>query len=277
MRLFGGALARLTGWRKGKDGNMAERQKRGGGAQRLDKLVASQTAYTRRQVQQLARTGGILVNGQAVGSAAEKADPAVDAILVEGRPLFYAAHVYYMLHKPAGVLSASRDPHRRTVVDLVEEKTGRQGLFPVGRLDKDTTGLLLITDDGDFAHKVISPKSGVDKVYEARLDGPVEAEIIRRFAAGLRLADGTPCLPARLRLLEPGPSPLAEITVQEGKYHQVKRMFGAVGLGVIHLHRVQIGGLKLDKALAAGDCRPLTGDEKAQVLGGEQSRTKIGE
>ena len=255
---------------------MAETEK-GGGPQRLDKLVASQTAYTRRQVQQLARAGGILVNGHAVGSAAEKADPAVDSILVEGRPLFYAAHVYYMLHKPAGVLSASRDPHRRTVVDLVEEKTGRRGLFPVGRLDKDTTGLLLITDDGDFAHKVISPKSGVAKVYHGRLDGPVVEEMIRRFAAGLRLADGTPCLPARLRLLEPGPAPLAEITVQEGKYHQVKRMFGVVGLGVTALHRVQIGGLKLDASLAAGDCRPLTSDEKAQVLNGEQSKAKNGE
>lgn len=245
--------------------------------QRLDKLIASQTDLSRSQASALVRAGRVFVDGKRARSADQKADPDRAEIVVDGKLLRYEKYVYYMLNKPAGVLSASRDPDRPTVVDLVEASCGRKGLFPVGRLDRDTTGLLLVTDDGDFAHRVISPRSEIEKTYRVGLDGRVTAEIIRRFAEGIILADGTPCLPATLRLLEEGDAPLAEVTVQEGKYHQIKRMFGVVGLGVTTLQRIRIGELLLDKSLAEGACRPLSVAEKHLALRAKQVGTKNAE
>lgn len=242
--------------------------------QRLDKLIASQTALSRSDVRKLIREGRVRVDGRPVYSADQKVQTDIAKVEVDGRLLLYEKYVYYMLHKPAGVLSSTKEPGRKTVVDLVEAKTGRRGLFPVGRLDKDTTGLLLLTDDGDFAHQVISPKNGIEKAYLARLDGPVAEETLRRFAEGVVLADGTPCRPARLRVIEEGKTPLAEVVVTEGKYHQVKRMFGAAGLGVMSLERVRIGELCLDEDLRPGDFRPLSEEEKIRVLLGKQDKSK---
>ncbi|MCI8359997.1 MAG: rRNA pseudouridine synthase [Clostridiales bacterium] len=256
---------------------MPKTAEKGRTPQRLDKILASQTDLSRSQAAALIRTGRVLVDGKRARSADQKADPDRAEIVIDGQPLRYEKYVYYMLNKPAGVLSASRDPDRPTVVDLVEAGGGRKGLFPVGRLDRDTTGLLLLTDDGDFAHRVISPKSGIEKIYHARLDGRVTPDMIQRFAEGVTLADGTPCLPAGLRLLEEGDAPLAEVAVQEGKYHQIKRMFGVVGLGVTALQRIRIGGLVLDKGLVEGACRPLTQAEKGLVLRAKQAKPKNAE
>ena len=249
--------------------------------QRLDKIIASQTTLSRSQVEKLIRAGKVLVDGKAARKADQKADPDLSEIVLDGRPLRYEKYAYFMLNKPAGVLSATKEPGRNTVIDLVEAETGRRGLFPVGRLDRDTTGLLLVTDDGDFAHKVISPKSDIEKAYRARLDGPVDERIIRRFSEGIVLADGTLCLPAALEVLESenasGDESHVEIVVQEGKYHQVKRMFGVVGLGVVSLRRVRIGGLELDENLPEGSSRPLSEEEKKLALQPKQGKTKIAE
>lgn len=234
-------------------------------AERIDKIIASQGGFSRSQARKLVREGQVLVNGRAVSSADQKVEEG-DSISVSGRRLLVQQYVYLMLNKPAGVLSASTDPSRKTVVDLVPRPVVRPGLFPVGRLDKDTTGLLLITNDGDFAHRVISPKSKIEKVYHAVLDGPVGPEKIRQFEDGVRLADGTLCLPARLCVLRSGEQPLAEVVIMEGRYHQVKRMFGTCGLGVVSLRRVQVGELLLDPELPEGGCRELSEAEKQLVI-----------
>ena len=151
-----------------------------------------------------------------------------------------------MLKKPKGILSASNDKNRKTVIDLVPENMKRQGLFPVGRLDKDTTGLLIITDDGDYAHKIISPKNKTGKVYLVDLDGDIDKKLIDEFKQGVTLADGTVCRPANLEIIE---NKKAKLTLFDGKYHQVKRMFGVYGLGVVELHRESIGDLSIPKDL----------------------------
>lgn len=245
--------------------------------QRLDKIIASQTSFSRSEARRLVREGRVTVDGRTARSADCKVQPGAAVVAVDGRPIRYEKHAYFMLNKPTGVLSAVREPGRLTVTDLVEQKTGRRGLFPVGRLDRDTTGLILLTDDGDFAHRIISPNSRIEKTYRAQLDGPVTPDMIRRFARGVTLADGTACLPAVLRRPEPDQPCLAEIRISEGKYHQVKRMFGAVGLGVVSLERIRIGALVLDPSLAPGDCRPLSPEEKRLALTAEQDKPKIEE
>lgn len=235
--------------------------------QRIDKLIASSGMLSRKEVHELIRRGKVSVNGTVIRQKDHKCDPEKDAITVCGKPLDYRKNVYIMMHKPKGVLSASTDKNRRTVVDIAEEQTGRRGLFPVGRLDKDTTGLLILTDDGDFAHRIISPKSHVDKVYVAELDGEITEAVIEGFRTGVVLADGTKCLPAKLCRVD-GTSCVAQVTVQEGKYHQIKRMFGVFDLGVDALHRKQIGGLVLDADLAQGECRLM---EEAEIRLAEQS------
>ena len=168
-----------------------------------------------------------------------------------------------MLHKPAGILSATADTKQPTVIGLLSPELQRQGLFPVGRLDKDTTGLLLLTNDGDFAHCVISPKKHVPKVYRAEVDGVLDAADVAAFAEGLLLADDLHCLPAELEILAPT---VGHVTVFEGKYHQVKRMFAARGKHVIALHRESVGGLRLDPALLPGEYRELSEAEKKAVF-----------
>lgn len=226
--------------------------------QRLDKLLSDSGHFTRSEARNAIRAGRVRVNGDAVRKPEEKYDAEKDAITVDGEALSCALFRYLMLHKPAGVLSATDDPKQTTVLDLLPPHLRKQGLFPVGRLDKDTTGLLLLTNDGDFAHRVISPKKHVPKRYRATLDGPIGPEDVAAFAEGLVLADGTQCLPAALERAEGGEG---IVTVFEGKYHQVKRMFAARGRTVTALHRERIGALWLDEALDPGAFRELRPDE----------------
>lgn len=234
--------------------------------ERLDKLLCSQSLLTRSEAARKIRSGRVTVNGAVCRDPAAKVDPAAAAVTVEGQPLGYAEHVYLMLNKPAGVLCVSRDPKAQTVIDLLPEEYRRRGLFPAGRLDKDTRGLTLITDDGELAHAMLSPRRHVFKRYFARLDKPLTPEAAAAFRAGPTLADGTRCRPAGVRVLEEGESPLVEVAICEGKYHQIKRMFSAVGCTVIGLKRLAMGGLLLDKALPEGACRPLTEAEKLSIL-----------
>ncbi len=225
---------------------------------RLDKLIADTGLCSRSRARDLVRRGEVTVDGAAVSDPAARFDPSLTEILVEGRPLGPSGHLYIMLHKPAGLLSASRDPRRPTVLDLMPAEWKRRGVFCVGRLDKDTTGLLLLTDDGDFAHRVISPRSHISKLYEAEVEGRAGEEDVRAFAEGLVLKDGLHCLPAALTPLGDG---LVRLEVYEGKYHQVKRMLASRGLPVRALRRLRIGGVWLDPALRPGEYRELNAGE----------------
>ena len=230
---------------------------------RLDKLLSECGVASRKEIRQLIRSGRVSVDGAAAASPEMKLDPYKALVCLDGTIIEYAKYHYYMMNKPAGVLSATDDGRQKTVLDLVTPEMRKIGLFPVGRLDKDTTGLLLLTNDGEFAHRVISPRSGIVKVYHARTEAPVDEADITAFKEGLTLGDGTKCLPAGLKLLPDG-SCLVE--VMEGKYHQVKRMLSSRGKPVTELKRLSIGGLKLDKALLPGDFRALEENELCSVM-----------
>ncbi len=234
--------------------------------QRIDKLLASQGLGSRREVGMMLRAGRVTVDGKVVRSGEIKVDAELQTVVLDGGEIRYRKFLYLMMNKPAGVISASNDPKARTVVDLVPPALYRRGLFPAGRLDKDTTGLLILTDDGDFAHRMLSPKKGVDKLYEAIVDGPVTGEEVEAFQQGIVFADGTVCLPAGLCVLHGGENPLVQVRIREGKFHQVKKMFHSVGRTVLALRRVQIGVLKLDPNLCEGECRELTPEEKKFVF-----------
>ena len=231
--------------------------------QRLDKIISSTQNISRAIARKDIQRGKVCVNGQTVRDISFKTDVQNDTIEYCGQTQCYKEHIYIIMNKPKGILSASDDKTRQTVVDLVPEALKRTGLFPVGRLDRDTTGLLIITDDGDFAHNVISPKKNICKRYSVLLDGLLTEEIVNIFAKGVTLADGTICKPARLDIIN---DTLAEITISEGKYHQIKRMFGTVGLGVVDLKRISIGSLELPENLDFGECRELTRDEFYQIF-----------
>ena len=233
---------------------------------RLDKLLASQGLGSRKDVQKLIRGGAVAVNGEIERSVEHKADPQADVITVEGQPLAYKEYLYLMMNKPAGVVSASNDAKERTVVDLVPQPLRRRGLFPAGRLDRDTTGLLILTDDGDFAHRMLAPKKHVYKLYQAELEGSLPPDAESAFAAGITLNDGTLCLPARLEVVSPFPPVRARVWIREGKFHQVKKMFLSQGCRVTGLKRLQIGGLCLDPALGPGECRELSAQEVASIF-----------
>ena len=231
--------------------------------ERLDKLIASMGRWSRREVKGLIREGRVLLDGRPAGSAQEKADPDQTEILIDGEPLRYRRFTYLMLHKPAGLLSATRDGRQQTVLDLLPPELRRRGLFPAGRLDRDTEGLLLLTDDGGLAHRLLSPRGHVDKVYYVRLDAPVTQADADAFAAGMTLEGGERCLPALLRAGErPGEG---FVTLHEGKFHQIKRMFLRQGKAVLYLKRLSMGGLTLDVGLKKGEYRYLT-DEEAENL-----------
>lgn len=212
---------------------------------------------SRREIGGVIRRGGVTVNGAVCRDPARKVDPAADTVSVEGEVLRVSAFVYYMLNKPAGLLCVSRDPKAETVVDLLRPADRRRGIFPAGRLDRDTHGLVLLTDDGDLAHRILSPKKHIKKRYQAILDGPVDGAAVDAFAAGVVLADGTRCRPAGLCILQEGEHPLVEITLCEGKYHQIKRMFGTLDRGVDWLKRVSMGALTLDASLKEGEYKSL--------------------
>ena len=230
---------------------------------RLDKLLSECGVASRKEIRQLIRSGRVSVDGAAAASPEMKLDPYKALVCLDGTKIEYAKYHYYMMNKPAGVLSATDDGRQKTVLDLVTPEMRKIGLFPVGRLDKDTTGLLLLTNDGEFAHRVISPRSGIVKVYHARTEAPVDEADITAFKEGLTLGDGTKCLPAGLKPLTDG-SCLVE--VMEGKYHQVKRMLASRGKPVTELERLSIGGLKLDESLLPGDFRALEQNELCSVM-----------
>ncbi len=225
--------------------------------ERLDKIICSQTMQSRRETDGLIRRGQVTVNGAVCRDPKRKIDPEAEVITVAGKPLTFSRFVYYMLNKPAGILCVSRDPKAKTVVDLLKPEDRRRDIFPAGRLDKDTHGLVILTNDGDLAHRILSPKNRIWKRYCAVLDGPIGEKEIAAFKKGVTLADGTPCLPAELTVLEGGEKPLVEITICEGKFHQIKRMFGTVDRGVDWLKRYSIGGLQLDEELGECEYRSL--------------------
>lgn len=228
--------------------------------ERLDKIIASQGKYSRSEVKKLVKAGLVKVNGNIVKSSDIKCDVSTDEITVDGVSLNYKKHIYIMLNKPKGVISATEDPTQKTVIDLVPSELKRSGLFPAGRLDGDTTGFVLITDDGDFAHRILSPKNHIMKTYHATLRRPLTDEDIVAFKKGLTLGDGTKCLEAYVRML-PDRENVAEVIICEGKYHQVKRMFASLDNKVLELRRVKMGELELDEALSEGECRELTAEE----------------
>nr|WP_302649237.1 pseudouridine synthase [uncultured Agathobaculum sp.] len=228
---------------------------------RLDKLLAHLNCGSRKEVQAMIRSGRVAVDGAVLTDPAAKVDPDTAQVLLDGQAQTYCAQRYYMLNKPTGVITASRDERHDTVLGLFPENL-RRGLFAVGRLDKDTEGLLIITDDGALSHALMSPARHVCKIYEAEVEGELAPDAAGQVAAGLTLRDGTVCLPAHLEILsqrEAGAR--VRITLREGKYHQVKRMIAALGGTVVHLRRVQLGGLRLDPALPAGAFRALTEEE----------------
>ena len=231
--------------------------------ERLDKLLSATGRWSRREVRELVRQGRVLAGGVPVRRPEDKLDPAEMPILVDGEAADCAPFVYVMLNKPAGLLTATEDRRQRTVLDLLPEHLRRRGLFPVGRLDRDTTGLLLLTDNGPLAHRLLSPKRHVDKVYLARVEGRVDREDVEALASGMVLGDGLRCLPAGLEPVGDGSSCL--VTLREGKYHQVKRMLAARGKPVRELKRLSMGPLTLDEGLAPGEWRHLTEREQADL------------
>lgn len=227
---------------------------------RLDKYLADMGLGTRSEVKQAVRKGRVQVNGQTVREPEYKTETESDQVWFNGQPAAYREYEYYMLNKPAGVISASEDPRERCVVDLIESRK-RKDLFPVGRLDKDTEGLLLITNDGGLAHRLLSPKKHVDKVYYARVQGRVTQEDAELFRRGVDIGEKKQTLPAELRILNAGEISEIELTIREGKFHQVKRMFHAAGKEVLYLKRLQMGPLRLDESLKPGEYRTLNTQE----------------
>ena len=226
--------------------------------QRLDKVIAGGGRFSRREVKLLIHQGRVLLDGVPAKAPEQKVDPELAEIRVDGEVLRYQRYVWVMLHKPSGVLSATEDGRGRTVLDLLPPELRRQGLFPVGRLDKDTEGLLLLTNEGGLAHSLLAPKHHVPKVYYVRTSGCLTQEDGRAFSEGMVLGDGTRCLPAALEILSAGTESEAQVTLYEGKFHQVKRMLAARGKPVVYLKRVKMGNLPLDPALKRGDFRYLT-------------------
>ena len=246
---------------------------------RLDKFLSGMGAGTRTEIKKAVKAGLVTVDG------AVAKDPGMhvgedSAVTYRGEPVVYEEFVYYMMNKPAGVISASEDSREETVVDLIDEQK-RRDLFPAGRLDRDTEGLLLITNDGGLAHRLLSPKHHVDKKYYAEVSGTVTEDDVQAFADGLVLPDGLECLPAKLEVLTAGTYEASsdetapedevlvtsevEVVIQEGKFHQIKRMFAARGMEVLYLKRLTMGPLELDESLAPGEYRRLT-DEELQAL-----------
>ena len=229
--------------------------------QRLDKIIASTGRWSRREVKNLVRQGRVLVDGVPARSAEEKADPETAEIAVNGEVLTYRRYTWVMLNKPAGYLSATEDGRGPTVLDLLPPELKKQDLFPVGRLDKDTEGLLLLTNEGGLAHELLSPRHHVDKVYYTRVAGRLTEEDCRAFEAGLLLDDGLQCMPAELKILKAGEESEAHVTLREGKFHQVKRMLAYLGKPVLYLERIRMGNMTLDVNLPRGKFRFLTSEE----------------
>lgn len=232
-------------------------------AERLDKLISASGLASRSEAKLLIRQGRVLVDGFPASSAEQKIDPEQSVLTLDGEKICLKKYRYIMLHKPAGVLSATEDSRQKTVLDLLPPELRRIGLSPVGRLDKDTTGLLLLTNDGDMAHRIITPKKHVQKQYIAEVERQPDADAEMRFEGGIVLGDGTKCLPARLERMEDG---RVCVTVCEGKFHQVKRMLACCGAPVVRLHRQSIGKLFLPETLLPGKWLEIDAKEMQKTL-----------
>lgn len=218
---------------------------------RLDKLLSNRTPHSRSEIKLVLKNGAVKVDGRIVTDGSCKVDPDAQEITCQGKKLTGALHTYFIVNKPEGYICATEDREHRTVLELLPKELRVKGLFPAGRLDIDSTGLVLLTDDGDLAHRMLAPKSHVPKYYLVRLARPCGKEYAEKLAAGVVLGDGTQCLPAELKVVDPKKKAVL-ICLHEGKYHQVKRLFAALGNHVEHLHRVAVGGLILPDKLALG-------------------------
>jgi len=229
-------------------------------------LLSNMGFGTRKEVKQLMKKGAVRVNTVAVKDAAMHVNPVKDEVTVLGQKVVYKEFMYLMMNKPQGVLSATEDKRDQTVIDLLDAEYDIFEMFPVGRLDKDTEGFLLLTNDGKLAHNLLSPKKGVPKTYYAHIEGIVTEEDTKQFSAGVILDDGYETKPGQLRILKSADISEIELTITEGKYHQVKRMFEAVGKQVVYLKRLSMGPLSLDESLALGSYRELTEEELQQLM-----------
>ncbi len=228
---------------------------------RLDKYLADMSAGTRSEVKKYIKAGRVRVDQFCEKDAARKIDPGKNRVELDGKQISYQKYEYYMLNKPAGVVSAVSDKKDRTVLDLISD--GRKDLFPVGRLDKDTEGLLLITNDGELAHRMLSPRKHVDKEYYVRIDGNVTPEMHRKLEEGVFIEQDILSKPAKLKIINNQETESEVcITIHEGRFHQVKKMFGAVGRNVLYLERISFGPLVLDQNLPRGSARTLTPEER---------------
>lgn len=225
--------------------------------ERLDKVISSQTNYSRRDVKELVRSKKVLVNGEIVKNSDMKVDASVDSITINDELLVIKKNIYLMLNKPKGYVSATDDKRFPTVLDLVPEEYSHRDLFPAGRLDKDTTGLMIITDDGAFAHNILSPSKHISKTYKVTIDIPVTMEMVEGFKNGIKLNDGV-CKPSTLEIID---KYTAVVILTEGRYHQIKRMFGCFGAKVVELERIAMGNFYLPSDLEQGECREFTKDE----------------
>lgn len=232
---------------------------------RLDKLIASQrNDLSRSAVKELCRRGRVTVNGKAKVSYDMHIDPESDRICIDGEAIAYKEHIYIMLNKPQGVVCSTKDGLSPTVLSLVPDELKRDGLFPAGRLDKDTEGFVLITDDGELAHRILSPKNHVPKLYYVRLEKECGEDYAERFESGITLSGGEKCMPAGFEAIE-SDTRACFVTLHEGMFHQVKRMFEELGNSVIYLKRLQIGGLALDKDLPLGSCMEIMHKEIEKI------------
>lgn len=229
--------------------------------ERIDKVISTQTGYTRKEVKELIRKKKVIVNGNIINKSDIKIDPKLDKITVDSLNIEIKEYVYLILNKPKGYISATEDRNIPTVLDLVPKAYLHRNLFPVGRLDKDTTGLMIITDDGKFAHNILSPQKHVKKVYSVTIDIPITDDMIIGFEKGVMLSDGV-CKGANLEKTEVN---TGIVTLTEGRYHQIKRMFGCFGAKVVELQRIGMGNLKLPSELEVGQCRELAHEELEKV------------
>ncbi|HJC75615.1 MAG TPA: rRNA pseudouridine synthase [Candidatus Mediterraneibacter faecavium] len=236
---------------------------------RLDKYLADMGIGTRSRIKKEIRSGQVIVNGKPICRPELKINTDQDEVLFQGEPVTYEEYEYYMLNKPAGVISAASDRQETTVVDLIKDRK-RDDLFPVGRLDKDTEGLLIITNNGELAHRLLSPKKHVDKVYFAKVKGIVTEDDIECFAQGLDIGDEKPTLPAELVICSSDEISGILLTIREGRFHQVKRMFQAVGKEVVYLKRLRMGPVTLDDSLKPGEYRRLTEEEVDRLCSQER-------
>ena len=232
---------------------------------RLDKYIGHTTLLSRAESKKIIKKG-VLVNGNVVKTPDFKIDEFNDEVIVNEKKLIYQKYIYIMMNKPKGVVSATEDNLHKTVLDLIDPLYFKKGVFPVGRLDIDTHGLLLLTNDGELAHRLLSPKKHVTKIYQARVDGVMTLEDAATFERGIVLSDGTECMPAQLDILRTSQDEsVVQIHIKEGKFHQVKRMVKACGKNVVDLQRLTMGTLKLDERLALGESRPLTEEERQSL------------